>query len=648
MEVSREKVLEHCEEWTMMHIGTDFKFREYQKEVIANIIMNVLNKDYHNYIIEAPTGSGKSLINIIAACVLAQYYDIESYILCSDLFLWEQYNQFLKKHKDLGVAILKGQTGNYECLLNGEDLKNADCRMAGLSWPTLYNPSKAAEYGYDCAAKCEYVRARRAAIKAKVCIMTYQLFLFIMNNPNFNRDAKGMPIFRPHEVLFCDECHNIPSIVQLQYSPTVITEHFDKLVCLYNGTTQPELSLFVSESIDYGNLGMDSEDTIQTVTHNNIYHNLQELKEVCYKCWDVWKNPESIKKEDYDMMNLYYDILKTFVTRVEDIKQAIRIKKENHEKLTKDDMEMFRLCSWHENTMCHWNDFLNALSMVGYEYLLKDITVANDDKHISTAFKCTKEDVLVYIFLLKRSPYKVFLSATIGGKKAFDDNMGFQYENEGDFDSQFLNEHTKTNESYLERVPSTFDFSKSPIHFLNKFKMSFHERELSFKHLKTIIYTILKNKFQGQKGMIQTGSYEFAERLYKDAPFEIKQRMLTYNGSREKKTVIDIHKMSDDTILVGPTLNTGIDLPGDECRFIIIMKVPYPSLADRLVKEKNRLFPLWYNSQTSNEIIQGIGRGVRYNGDWCVTYILDSCFNTLYRSTKEQYPQELQDRINYI
>ena len=106
--------------------------------------------------------------------------------------------------------------------------------------------------------------------------------------------------------------------------------------------------------------------------------------------------------------------------------------------------------------------------------------------------------------------------------------------------------------------------------------------------------------------------------------------------------------MSPDTILVGPTLNEGIDLPGDDCRFIIILKVPYPSLGDKLVKEKIKLFPLWYNSTTSNEIIQGIGRGVRYDGDWCVTYILDACFWNLYLSTKDQYSIELQNRIKMV
>jgi Rad3-related DNA helicase len=103
--------------------------------------------------------------------------------------------------------------------------------------------------------------------------------------------------------------------------------------------------------------------------------------------------------------------------------------------------------------------------------------------------------------------------------------------------------------------------------------------------------------------------------------------------------------MSQNTILIGPTLNEGIDLPGDKCRFIIILKVPYPQIKDRLVEAKMHLFPLWYNYTTSNQIIQGIGRGNRFKDDWCITYILDSCFFNLYMATKEQYPKELQERI---
>lgn len=68
-------------------------------------------------------------------------------------------------------------------------------------------------------------------------------------------------------------------------------------------------------------------------------------------------------------------------------------------------------------------------------------------------------------------------------------------------------------------------------------------------------------------------------------------------------------------------------------------------IVDQYVKKKMERFPLWYRSATSNSIIQGIGRGVRYDSDYCETFILDACFYDLYQSTKSQYPKELQGRI---
>ena len=328
-------------------------------------------------------------------------------------------------------------------------------------------------------------------------------------------------------------------------------------------------------------------------------------------------------------------MIQKFVPICDNIRNKITIAKKNKTHLSKEDLHLFGISSWFWDYALEFSEYCDLIDYCGKDYQLKEISPNNrkEEGPVCT-FRCLKEDYLVYKYLLNKAQYRVMLSATIGGHEAFDDNIGFEY--------------TDDKESKMEVLPSTFDFSKSPVHFLNKFKMSLKERPISFIHLKTIIYSICQTKFQDERGLIQTGSYDIAKKLYEDAPIEVKSRMLLYNGSREKNTMIKIHQMSNNTILVGPTLNEGIDLPGDECRFIIIMKMPFPNLGDRYVKEKIKFFPLWYNSTTSNEIIQGIGRGIRYDGDWCVTYIFDACFWSLYNSTKEQYSQELQDRINII
>lgn len=617
MEINSKILERYVKDWVEEKIGKDFEFREYQFEAIIGILTNILNGGNHNYIIEAPTGSGKSLINIIAAGVLADYFEMSSYILVSDLFLWEQYDKFIQEHKDMKFASIKGQTGNYTCSLNKEDIRNADCKMAGLSWAAMFNKSSYEKYGYDCAKKCQYVKARRKAINARVCLMTYQLFLFSMNNQAFNMDGKGNMIFSKHDVIFCDECHNIPDIVSNQYSPCIKKEDFEKLNDLYDYAAATN-NLFSEES---------EFEIVKKYTRDNLN---VELKNI----WNQFINQNSIKKDDVDAMVKYQIILSLFKSVTESIVKNISFRKLNKLSISKEDIKLFKLCTWFQNYGCFWSDFNTAISEAGNEYLLKEITVINIDGDIHVSFKCTKEDYIVYRYLLSQANYKVMLSATVGGKESYDDNMGFKY--------------TDDKESNFNIIPSTFDFSKSPIFFLNKFKMSFREKESSFKMLKNVIYSICDTKFVNERGMIQTGSYAFAKQLYNEAPLNVKQRMLLYNGSKEKTTCVKIHEFSENTILVGPSLNEGINLPGDKCRFIIIMKVPYPSLADKLVKAKLSLFPLWYNATTSNQIIQGIGRGIRYDGDWCVSYILDACWWKLYLETESQYSDEFKQRLNII
>lgn len=618
MVVNKISIENNVKDWVANYIEEEFEFREHQFECIVNVIKSILDNPETNYICEAPTGSGKSLINIISAGVLSEYYNMTSYILVSDLFLWEQYDKFIKQHKKLKFGSIKGQTGNYTCSLNKEDIRNADCKMAGISWGAMFNPATISKYGYDCAYKCQYLKARKKAVNSKVCLMTYQLFLFMMNNPSFNNDGKN-PIFTSRDIIFCDECHNIHDIVQNQYSPCIKEEDFEKLDQIYvwgSGGNTPDL---FNNTNNYEILGY--------YTRNSLQEKLKEL-------WKQFIKDHSAKLDDVKAMLTYKNILLGISEITTDATAYISNKKLNKMPVSKDDIKLFKLCTWFQNYCCFWSDFNTAISEAGEEYLIKDICVTNADGHLSVSFRCTKEDYMIYKYLLSRAPAKVLLSATVGGIGAYKENMGFRY--------------LPNKEVIFEVIPSTFNFEKSPIHFYNKFKMSFKEKDISFQYLKNVIYSICDTKFKNEKGMIQTGSYAFAKQLYNAAPPNVKQRMLLYNGSKEKNTCIKIHEISDNTILVGPSLNEGIDLPGDLCRFIIIMKVPYPSLADKLVKEKMKLFPLWYNATTSNDIIQGIGRGVRFDGDWCVSYILDACFWKLYLETQDQYPNEFKNRLNII
>ncbi len=625
-------------EWALENISSNFEFREYQLESIVDIVSNIVNErqNTHTQIIEAPTGSGKSLIVIISAGVLLDYYKKTSYILCSDLYLWDQYASFIKSHKAINdkYGQLKGQTGNYHCLLNNEDIRHADCRMAKIAWRVLFNKSSAKNAGYDCARRCEYVKARRKAMSSGVTLMTYQLYLYMINIVN-KKDSSGQSPFSERDVIFCDECHNIPKLVQSQYSPTIKFDDLEKLLLLYRYNRK----LYIGDL--FSNEFLDGKSLVRIENENGIeLKNLAETwkSEECFvndftNIWKIMADENSSKEKNFEAISNYFNLVMAFKATVDTIDCSLAAKKEEKLSISKEDIANFKGASWWHNYCCLLNDFSTAINDCGYQYLIKTNSIKNNTKEIVVTYNCAKEDYMCFNYLLNTSNNRVLLSATVGLKQPFDENLGVRFTEE---------------ESYLKKIPSTFDFSRSPIYYYSKYKLSYTEKAESLKYLKPMLYRLLIEKCSQYKGIIQTASYDLAKEFVKDAPYELKGRLLLYSDSSEKTRLIKKHERSTNTILIGPSLSEGIDLPGDLCRFIIILKVPYASLKDKLVKAKMKLFPHWYKSDASNSIIQGIGRGNRSKNDWCVTYIVDGCFGQLYAATKEQYSKELQERIKII
>ena len=557
------KALEkHIVDWVREYISIDFEFREHQFETIKSICSTILTGKQHTQIIEAPTGSGKSLLNIISAGVLADYYNMSSYILVSDLYLWKQYEDFIHQHKTIknNFGILKGQTGNYMCAKNNEDMRNADCRMANIQWAKLFNKTSAMNLGYDCAINCPYVKARKKALKSKVVVMTYQLYHYMINIVS---QQSSLSSFQPRPIIFCDECHNIPNIITKCFTPELKLSDLTHFKTLYKYCNNQQLDLFEDQNNDeytFASQMFSEQDMIRR--YNKAFKILSNLN-----------SPSTLVEST---VSDYIDLLNAFTDNVEAVESELSHKKQVlKENFTSSETTLYKSCSWFRNCMCLWNDFNTCIHEVGSEYIIRNAAESRNLKEVIVTFTCVKEDYVVWRFLLSTADNRVMMSATLGGLEAFSENIGLKY-----FDEE---------PDYVQ-LPSTFDFTNSPVYFLNRHKMSYREKELSMKKLKPIIYKICTDKFSNDRGMIQTGSYANAKEVYDSAPKERQSRMLLYNNSKEKTEMIAIHQMSSNTILIGPTLVEGIDLPGDQCRFIIILKVPYPVIVDDYVKRKIELY----------------------------------------------------------
>jgi Rad3-related DNA helicase len=76
-------------------------------------------------------------------------------------------------------------------------------------------------------------------------------------------------------------------------------------------------------------------------------------------------------------------------------------------------------------------------------------------------------------------------------------------------------------------------------------------------------------------------------------------------------------------VLCGPVFVAGVDLPGDECRFVIVPKVPFGVTTDELAAERKRRDRDWPVYCVAQDLPQMALRGMRAEEDWCEVFILD-------------------------
>lgn len=611
-------------DWSKKHLGQDFKFRENQLETITKIIYEKTSGEASHHIIQAPTGSGKSLINIISTGVLWEYFNKTSYILASDLYLYQQYVDFIENYNLKDFGYLKGQTGNYHCPKSKTDARNCACKMAGLSYAKLFIINKDDKSliklhkleklakTFSCAKSCGYILERIDACESPITLMTYHLFYFQMNICTQKYDSHEMLLpgaFDYRDYIFCDECHNIPTIMQQRCQPTIKYEDFALMLKIFN--------YYKSLKKDPSKIKL-----LQKIDEKLISSLFKEYwQKMLDKSLDSYNNTILL-------LNYTHKLADKISIIGERLQSIFGTKVRNEKELTDREREIYSDITWLQNYHCYLDDFCRAIELTGFHYTFKQICPGNIIK-----FGCVKEDGIIYSFLLNKAKLGTTLcSATLGNIEAYIDNCGYKHYDENNQKVEYIN------------IPSNFDFSKSPIYLDFEHKLNYNTKTKNIIPITQKINKILNNH-QNQNGIIQTGSYEVAKLIQKYLSVRNKRRALVYKNTAEKHKFIKMVNKNSNYILIGPSLNEGIDLPGNLCDFIIIAKVPFLSMGDKYVTSKMRIFKKWYNDTAMNNLIQGIGRGNRFKNDQCQIYILDGCFKRLYSYTRKFWPEYITNRF---
>jgi len=210
--------------------------------------------------------------------------------------------------------------------------------------------------------------------------------------------------------------------------------------------------------------------------------------------------------------------------------------------------------------------------------------------------------------------------------------------------------------SYLNGIPepvceyysieSPFKPKNRPIYYIPSGKMSYKTKQDTLKVIKPILGKLLK-KYENKKGIIHTVSFDLQNWTIENLKND---RLLGHDSDQKSKNfAIKQHYTSDKpTILVSPSMGTGIDLKDDLARFQICLKVPYPSLADSKNKKRLKDKPEWYAWTTVSKFIQMYGRAVRSSSDYSHFIILDSCFSDVLNYSSKFIPKWIKNSIKRV
>jgi Rad3-related DNA helicase len=581
MEIPKERLEKMLDKYVAETFGESFTFREQQKEVVLDIVAAFFDATCNLYLLDAPTGSGKSLIAMIVGGFLTQY-KVKGYILASDLALQTQYEKDFRKF-NLQWGSIKG-VDNYMCTVNSERFSLGECRLKNTSYEEAET--------LPCFPDCGYLFSRKLAIKSPVSLLNYSYWLIQRNyvEGKMQDRGKGVP-FPKRDFTLCDEAHKVPEIVQNHFSPRVDERTVEKMekvrsVLQKNNLTTPRAT----------------STRLRAVVRNMFKENDQE--------------------KIYALLKEFEIHLAEFVKAGASIKEYVASRFPKEVEVPKEWRINMGMVDWVKDMHCKFEDYNHIISQVGIDTMVKN------PQGEQLMFHCIDESYMMERHFHSQAGFKLLMTATMGEPATFLKTIGAK------------------NARYF-RMDSTFNFEKSPIYFYPKRRMSKAQKD---KTLPWVIDKVdeIMNLHPEESGIIHSGSYEISGKIYESLPPDQKKRVLVYQGTREKEEALQRFLSEKNLILMGPSILEGLDLASEKSRFQVFVKVPFPSIGDKFVSAKMNYQPDWYDWRTITSILQGVGRSVRSEEDWAITYFLDGCLVDLLKRRRSSFPPEIQRRIKVV
>jgi len=271
----------------------------------------------------------------------------------------------------------------------------------------------------------------------------------------------------------------------------------------------------------------------------------------------------------------------------------------------------------YEGLLCKIDDLFNYNYAHVFDHDAAAATVSIKPIFVSRMFEA-----------LRCSPRNLFMSATI------------------DLDFMVTTLSLDPAQSKFIKLPATIDPAHKQVIFFDPQSLSYNSLQdpaVVTRLRKNCARIVKKHVGMGERGIILSPSFKLQEQLVQELrTLKPAVQMFVHEQGTPLGPVLDAFKAWNQgaAVLISPSIYEGIDLPHELSRFQVIVKAPFPSLADRRFKFILDNYNSIYTSMATMKLVQGAGRSVRAQDDHARTYMLDSNAQRLFTAPANIWKNE--------
>ena len=190
---------------------------------------------------------------------------------------------------------------------------------------------------------------------------------------------------------------------------------------------------------------------------------------------------------------------------------------------------------------------------------------------------------------------------------------------------------------------STYSPSRTPIYPIKTVRVDHRSSDIDMRAWVNCIDQIIDRRLD-RKGIVLPVSYNRSDFFCRNSRH--RNIIVTHGRGDVIPTVEYWRKLPAPAVLVSPSVVRGWDFPHDECRYIVIGKIPFPDGRDPVIKARSKEDPEFVGYDTMQTIVQEAGRGTRSPDDWCEVFVSDGHFGSWWWYRNQQFaPQFFKERM---